>query len=359
VWTGESGKTVLLGRALTNDASKVYAKLKSGDSIYTVPSGTALKFAVPANDLRDPQVLAFSEDNVHGIEVLHGTDKVSLIRTDSTWRITAPTVVTADETAVRELLAHLSALSARHFSADVATDLDKYGLAAPTTTVSLRGDGTNTLAQLLVGAMDSSNTVRFVKRADEPFVYGVDTNIVSWLPTSYLGLRARILTSMKAGDITKLVIEKKAGRVTLQRGADKKWQLVEPAQGVLDNDALQHVLDEFAALRAAEFIREGHDNLAEYGLDEPEATFVATAGDKTSTLTLGKQAGPETRFALWDDPALVFTVSTSGANTLLKDVVNSPAPISTNVPSPPASLPTNAITPPPATPLPTNSPDKP
>lgn len=358
VWTGESGKTVLLGRALTNDASKVYAKLKSGDSIYTVPSSTAQKFAVQANDLRDPQVLAFSEDRVQGIEVLHGTDKVSLVRTDSTWRITAPTVVAADEAAVRVLLGHLSGLSARQFTADVATDLDKYGLAAPTTTVSLRGDGTNTLAQLLVGAVDSSNGVRFVKRADEPFVYGVDTNIASWLPANYLELRSRLLASMAADEITKLVIEKKAGRVTLQRGADKKWQLIEPAQGVFDNDALQHVLDEFAAVRAEEFIREGRDNLAEYGLDDPEATFVVTAGDKTSTLTIGKPAGPETRFALWDAPALVFTVSTSGANTLLKDVVSPSAPVSTNVSPSATSYPTNAITAPPATPMPTNLPDK-
>src|SRR5208282_3654054 len=120
---------------------------------------------------------------------------------------------------------------------------------------------------------------------------------------------------------------------------------VEPAQGVLDNDALQHVLDEFAALRAEEFIREGRDNLAEYGLDNPEAMFVLTAGDKTSTLTIGKQAGPETRFALWDDPPLVFTMSASGANTLLKDIVRPPAPISTNTPPPTASRLTDAITP--------------
>ena len=359
VWTGDSGKTVLLGRPLTNDASKVYAKLKSGDSIYTVPASTAQKFAVQANDLRDPQVLLFSEDGVRGIDVLHGTDKVSLIHTDSTWRITAPTAALADETAVRELLEHLGNLNARQFTADVATDLDKYGLAAPTTTVSLRGDGTNVLAQLLVGSLDASNAVCFVKRADEPFVYGVDTNIMSWLPANYLALRSRSLASLKADDIVKLVVEKKAGRVTLQRGADKKWQLVEPAQGVLDDDALQHVLDEFAALRAEEFIREGRDNLAEYGLDEPDATLTATAGDKTYTLMLGKPAPLERRFAFWDAPPLVFTVSASGANTLLRDVVKPATPISANAPPPTVSSPTNAITPVPATAMPTNAPGRP
>ena len=346
VWSGESGKTLMLGRSLTNDASKVYAKLKSADSSYTVPSSIAQKLAVQANDLRDPQVLAFSEDNVRGIDLLHGTDRIFLVHTDSTWKITTPLVVSADEAAVQQLLSRLRGLSVRQFTADVATDLDKYGLAAPMATVTLRGPGSNAVAQLLVGSLDASNTIRFVKCADEPFVYGVETNIVSWLPANYLALRVRLVADVKADEITKLVIEKKTGKVVLQRGMDKKWKLVEPAHGVLDNDALQYALGEFAALRAEDFIREGRDNLAEYGLEEPEVTFIATAGDKTHTLTLGKLQDSERQYALWNDPALVFTVSTSAANTLTKDVVTPPRPplssVSTNNPAPiVAPVPTN------------------
>jgi len=225
VWTGESGKTLQIGRASTNDPGKVYAKLKSIDSIYTVPFASVRKLAIQANDVRDAQVLAFSESDVHGIEVLHGMDKISFVRTDSTWSIAAPVVAVADDAAVEQLLRHLGGLSARQFTADVATDLDKYGLAAPLATVTLRGDGTNLLGQLLVGALDASNTVRFVKRVDEPFVYGVDTNIVGWLPTNYLALRARALVGLKADQITKLTIEKKPGKVTLQRDADKSGAL--------------------------------------------------------------------------------------------------------------------------------------
>lgn len=356
IWTGESGKTLVLGRALTNDASKVYAKLKSTDSIYTVPSATAQKFAVQANDLRDTQVLAFSEDDVHGIELLHGTDRISLVQTNSGWTITAPVLVAAEETAVEQLVSHLSSLSATQFAADVATDLDKYGLAAPVATVSLHGMGTNAIAQLLVGSTDSSNTVRFVKRADEPFVYGVDTNIISWLPSNYLALRTLRLTSGSSDDITKLVIEEKTGKVVVQRGPDKKWKLVEPSRGILDNDALQHLLDEWGALRAEKFIREGHDNLVDYGLDQPEATITATAGDRTYSLALGKLQGADSQYALWSDPPLVFTIWASGANTLMRNVVTSsglsPAavPATNAVPAASSSAPEATSPPPPVTP---------
>jgi len=321
VWTGESGKTLQIGRASTNDTSKVYAKLKSTDSIYTVPSTTVQKFAVQANDLRDAQVLGFSESDVHGIEVLHGTDKIFLVHTDETWQIVGPVAAAADEVVVQQLLRHLGSLNARQFTADVATDLDKYGLAAPMATVILRGDGTNLLAQLLVGALDATNAVRFVKRVDEPFVYGVETNIAVWLPLNWLALRTRELADLKPEQITKLTIEKKSGKVTLQRDADKQWKLIEPVQGVIDSDALQRLLDEFTTLPAEEFLREGRDNLAEYGLDQPEATLTATVGDKTYILALGKLQDDQRQYAFWSDPALIFTIWTSRANTLSRDVV--------------------------------------
>ncbi len=363
VWTGESGKTLQMGRASTNDPGKVYAKLKSADSIYTVPAASVQKFAVQANELRDSQVLVFSEGDVRGIEVLHGTDKISLVHTDSTWRIATPVAVAADDTAMQQLLRRLGGLSARQFTADVATDLDKYGLAAPLATVTLRGDGTNLLAQLLVGALGASNAVRFVKRVDEPFVYGVDTNIVGWLPANYLTLRTRELADLKADQIAKLTIEKRSGKVALQRDADKKWKLVEPGQGVIDNDALQRLLDELAALPAEEFVHEGRDNLAEYGLDQPEATLAATVGDKTYTLTLGKPQDVERQYAFWSDPPLVFTIWTSRANTLSRDVVTqpnqSPTSVTTDISPATAAPPTGSVTTlPAAAPAPTNAPGK-
>jgi hypothetical protein len=284
-------------------------------------------------------VLAFSESDVHGIEVLHGTDKISLVHTDAAWRIATPVAATADDTAVQQLLRHLGGLNARQFAADVATDLDKYGLAAPMATVSLLGDGTNLLAQLLVGALDPSNTTRFVKRVDEPFVYGVETNIDTWLPANWLSLRARALADLNPDQITKLTIEKKSGKVTLQRDADKKWKLLEPVQGVIDSDALQRLLDEFAALPAEEFVRGGRDNLAEFGLDQPEATLTATAGDKTYTLLLGKSQNAERQYAFWSDPPLVFTIWTSRANTLVRDVITQPEASSTTNTPPPTAAP--------------------
>ena len=64
VWSGDSGKTLLIGHAATNDPNNVYAKGKNSDSIFTVAADQTKKFAVQVNDLRDTQVLTFTPADV-------------------------------------------------------------------------------------------------------------------------------------------------------------------------------------------------------------------------------------------------------------------------------------------------------
>ena len=367
VWTGDSGKTLLIAKAPTNDAAKVYAKLKSADSIFTISADSAKKFAVQANDLRDTRILTFTEPDVRSFELLRGGDKMQLARdTNNVWKLAAPVALYADNGRVSALLLKLNDLTATQYVADVATDLDKFGLAAPTATVTLRGAGTNALAQLLIGSVDATNAIRHVKRTDEPFIYGVDTNIMGWLPVNALALRTRRVAELKPDQITKLVIEKTSTemnqppqRTVIERSADNNWKMVEPTQGVLDLDGVRNLLDNLDQLQADEFIREGLDNLAEYDLDKPEFKITATAGGKVYTLQLGKaRAGGGRQYASWSDPALIFTVAGHTLDNFQKELVTAPPPAVSNQPrsdqgQPPATV---TVTNPPL-PSPTTSPN--
>ena len=184
VITGEASKTLLLGRSPTNDAGKVYAKLKNADSIFTVAGEPAKKFAVQINELRDPRVLAVEPASVKSIAMVRGTNKLALQRDGQGWQLTEPVNMPADDAAVSRFLDNLSGTRAKRFVTDVTTELQQFGLATPITTVTLTGTGTNVLAQLLIGLVDASNEVRFVKRADEPFIYGVETNALDQSPSA-------------------------------------------------------------------------------------------------------------------------------------------------------------------------------
>lgn len=369
VWAtrADTSRTLLLGHTLTNDLTRVSAKLKGSDSIFSVPAGTAQKFNLQVNDLRDARVLGFSETDVYGLELLRGTEKLSLARDPALggmWRIIAPAPeegVPAEETIVRELLSKLQGLTAKQFTADVAADLDKFGLAAPQLTVTLQGQATNVLGQLLIGSLGESNGVRYVKRADEPFVYGIEPNILDEIPVSYLGLRTRRLAPLRAEQINSLTIQKPAGQTVLSRASDGTWRLVVPSQGALDVEGVRRLVETFCSLRAKEFMHEDRDNPAVYGLDQPQLTFTGFVGEKPYTLVIGKQRDNGQTFALWSEPPLLLTLSASDVAALLGDVVATVSPpvtspatnVSPAAPAPPA---VEVVTPPVAVPLLTNAP---
>jgi hypothetical protein len=342
VWTGETSKTVLLSRALTNDAGKVCAKVKSADSIVTVPAAAAQKFALQVNDLRDARILNFREADVRGIEFIRGSAQFELaLGANNLWRVTGPTPMPAEEAEVRGLISRLSELTAAQFLADVASDLDKFGLAEPSTSITLRGEGTNVLAQLLIGSLDETQALYRVKRADEPFIYGVGTAIAGWLPATALDLRERRVSELQPDKVTRMTFEKPAGRIVLERAEDGNWRMVEPTHGAFDNDGLQRLLVAFAQLRAEKFVRQDFENAGEYGLDNPERSLTGVAGGKTYTLALGKQFADGSRYASWSEPPLVFTISHETATALSKDVAlvarpanSTPKPSETPQPSP-------------------------
>ena len=335
VWTGDKGQTLLIGRSPTNDTSKVYAKLKSADAIFTVPVDNAKKFELQFNDLRDPRVLTFNEADVRRIEVTSGAGKVTLTQTGRLWNVTGTVSIAAEETVVQELLRRLSEITTTQFVTDVATDLGKYGLATPSMALTLQGEGTNVLAQLLVGAPDAKGTGRYIKRGDEPFIYGVANNLAASIPTTRLAYRTRRIADLKVDQITKLSVEKAGSKAIFQRGADKKWKMTEPAQGVLNLDRLQQVLDVIGFLQADEILRENLDNPAAYGLDKPQTRFTVEAGVKTAVLQLGKLKDADVTFASWSDPSLVFTLGPAAITTLNNNLVTLPIatlPPATNAP---------------------------
>lgn len=335
VWIGERSQTLLLGGSPTNDASRVYAKLKNADPIYTVSAESAKKFDLQVNDLRDTHVLSFRESDVHRIELSRKNETVLLTRTGVLWNVSGPLPVPAEDAVVHDLLRRLNELTTTQFVADVATDLAPYGLGAPSLSITLWGEGTNVVTGLLVGAPDPQSDSRFLKRTDEPFIYGVSSNAIAWIPTSRLAYRARRVAELKVDDMTKLTVEKATGKIVVERAADRKWKLVAPAQGVLHPDRLRPVLDLLAFLRAEEIVRENLENLPQYGLDKPTHRFVVETGVKAYLLQIGAAKDATATFASWSDPALVFTLGPATMNTLTNEFVSG---ITTTNPPPARTL---------------------
>ena len=311
VLIGEAGQTLLLGRSPTNAAGQVYAKLKNANSIFTIDGAAAKKFAVQINDLRDPQVLAVPPAGVKSIDIERGANRLTLQRDSQGWQITTPLSVPAEESAVQQWLVELIGVRAKRFVADVTTDPQQYGLTLPSAVVTLGGSGTNQLAQLIIGSVDESNALRFVKCTGEEFIYGVATDLLDRLPASYSALRSRQVFDLKPDRITRLV----AGSVTVVRERGQ-WKLVAPAQGVLNVEAVNAAAAMFARLQADSFgPAKGADE------DGRNATMTATLGTATHWLTVATNGQ-----ATASSAELTFQLPAPAVATLLKPWLTPPTP---------------------------------
>ncbi len=303
IFTGETGTTLLLGRSPTNDTGKVYAKLKNNDSIFTIASEPAKRFAVQINDLRDLRLLAFEPATVTSIAIAHGVDTLAIHRDAQGWKLTTPVSVAAEEAMVTRLLDDLSGMRAKRFVADVTTEPQRYGLATPIATVTLTGAGTNIF---LIGSVDESNTVRFVKCVGEEFIYGVAADLLEQLPANYAALRSRSVCDFTAEKITQLV----AGDVTVARESDK-WKLVAPSSGTLDTNAVDAVVATLAKLRAVSFGRPKTEQDAGLGY-----SIKATIGDITHWLTVAT-----TGQAAASNVELTFQLPATSVTTLTRSLL--------------------------------------
>lgn len=303
VFTGETGKTLLIGRSPTNEVGKVYAKLKSADSIFTIDVEPTKRFSIQINDLRDTRVMAIEPASVNSIAIVRGADRLALQRDARNWKLTTPVNVAADGAAVSRFLDELAGVRAKRFVVDVTTEPQRYGLTTPIATVTLTGAETNAL---LIGSVDESKAVRFVKCAGEEFIYGVETNLLEQLPANYGVLRSKSVFDLKPETITKLV----NGNVTVTRDSGK-WTLVTPADGTLNTNALQAVVETFAKLHAKSFGRPKAEPDTELGY-----TIKATIGDATHWLAVA----PDGQAAA-SSVELMFQLPTATVATLTNSVL--------------------------------------
>jgi hypothetical protein len=372
----EGARTVQLGAAPTNDATVVYAKRKAANSIFTVKHDIVTNLVLQVNDLRDRDLVDFDADDAKAVELRIGSQTIKLARHTNDWEIIEPSKWKAEQSACDDLVSHVGEAEIKEFTADVVTDLAQYGLDQPqfeitlhkekvvtvTTTNEPAATATNAapvvqttsttnlvpLATIQVGRIDTEKGLVFVKRTDEAFVYGLDTNFVADLPKGPLDLRDRTILSIGADDIQRLEITR-AGtqfvteRVTVKSTNDfesREWKLVAPAQGVLDVNAVEDAVHELGEIKAERLVTENPPNLAAYGLEPARLTvqFVAVAGTnappQTHTLLLGGETPDKHGFAMLKGNPLVFEWDSAAYDRIAHEFVTQPEtrPAETNAP---------------------------
>jgi Domain of unknown function (DUF4340) len=276
---------IILLLAILAGAAAYYFDWKRGEKDAAKPATDSTKLA-----------FTLQPDEIQSLTISYPADPksepVTFEKRDGTWQITQPLQTGADSPSVDGIVQGLVAARIEQTEPGAPDRLKVYGLDPADVALDF---------QLKNGAKHS------VKLGKKDFtgssVYAVldQGKDVALVPESLLVsadkplqvLRDRSVLHIDTNDVRSFDLRNAAGEVVAAK-EKSDWNLVKPAAGAADSDAINALLAAISTAKLVSIESETAENLAKYGLASPAITV--TAGDskgKTATLLIGKKEGDE------------------------------------------------------------------
>ena len=282
-------KKLLIGDKSPTGA-QLFAKRNDEKRVFLIPGFLESTFNRSAFDLRDKTLLKVDLEKVDGLEVVADGKTLQLNKDGTNWKITKPVQARADYGAVEGLIGRLQTSQMKAIvTGDAApSELKKYGLDKPTTTVNVSAGSSR--AALLVGAKTPDNTF-YARDLSRPMVFTIDATLVDDFRKGADELRRRDLFEFRGYNASRIEVTRDGQTVALEmtkdtgeNGADK-WRRVSPNPADLDQDKAQAFLTKLSNLRAIAFA----DSSEKTGLETPTLTVHAKFDEtKEERVNFGK-----------------------------------------------------------------------
>ncbi|MCW5893555.1 MAG: DUF4340 domain-containing protein [bacterium] len=293
----------------TQIGGKVYVRRGDGP-VMLVASPLKVGLDKQVKDLRDKQIMSFTDDQVERIDVTPADGPPSaLVRKDRDAWVVEPGDHVADPTEVRTYLASLRSARAVDFPADV--DTAQAGLDTPrlTVTATLK-DGAPAQTLLLGGEhTDGSAKQTYVKRADQPTIYALGEWSWRALAKDAAQFRDKTLLGFAPERVGRVTIERKTGIGATLTRTPTGWSVEGgDATAPVRGGAITRLLDDLRDLRGSAIVAEPPGDLGPFGLDAPDLRFtlVDTAGKSLGTVLLARVG--EEHYGMREGGPTVFAV---------------------------------------------------
>ncbi|MFO0953655.1 MAG: DUF4340 domain-containing protein [Isosphaeraceae bacterium] len=196
------------------------------------------------------------------------------------WQLREPVEATADPNLVDTLVANLKELRKSADAGTITGDPAPYGLDAPQATVKLYGVNSKLpLAVLEVGKTLRDRT--YVRPGGASGAEVVDARLLGAVGRPPTDWRDRLLIRVPSFRVAAMTIEESdPARTTHLSREDRKWRITQPFQAPADDDKVEGLSAELAALRVVDgkdgFAADDVTDLKPFGLDAPFLTVTVT-----------------------------------------------------------------------------------
>ncbi len=342
---------LLVGREVDGDAAACYARLNGTAAIFTLERAVLEAFALGVNDLRDRRVFSLRPQDVRGVALRQGDQRLALERAaEGGWRVCEPTQWAADSVLVGQLVRHLTGWQAERFEEVADAELGARGLVPPAFSVQLmvgesippaapsEGGGATggatapasgaaavaavaprwlQVGQRLPGT--ATLAARFESadaRTREPVMI-LRTNVLTGVlaaavPVDPLLYRNLQVLAVGREAVTRMALARGAVVQQVERDAAGAWTVREGAGRAVSREAVEGILFVISNLRAVRIECQAPASLASYGLDQPALTLTLGVTGETGiqkTLMVGFKARTDGVFAMVQGQDVVFVLA--------------------------------------------------
>ncbi len=293
-----------IGHALNpnNPMEGYYVRADNGQGVAVLPGPRAEILLRPPFEYADHTLLQFNPAEVDTWQRKKANETFEIkVGTSASWDILQPVKHKADQDTMEDLVNRLANLRANRILAVDGKNLEKFGLANPSATITLTFiDRKGKLVEktIKIGNAISAHTENKSKStvSSSP-LYAVNIDGSSLVGTIPSALAKKLLADpIKywdkniAGFVSadKIEIDSGLRKVIFSRRTGK-WNVIAPLSADAEDDALRETYDSLAKLRADEVVADKVSDLKKYGFDNPAVTWKIWNGDKELyTLYLGK-----------------------------------------------------------------------
>jgi hypothetical protein len=259
----------------------------------------------------------FDKESITQIEITAAGETTTLKKENDQWVVSSMDNYPADSEGIGELLDKVAGFKKVVLRSKNPEKQSSFQVDSTGTEAKLLDSGGNPQAHVFVGTTTQSYLSSYIRAADSDHVYVAAGYLKSIFDKGTRTWKDRTIFDFNKGDVMQMNIKSETEEIELQLGADGKWQMLNPTVASAKQTEIDSLLGKLSALDADDFA-EPKEDLAEYELQLPKSSIVATLNDGSKkTLLIGKEEGGK-HYVKREDKAQIFMLFKSNIDQLTK-----------------------------------------
>src|SRR3954469_10898653 len=214
---------------------------------------------------------------------------VEVQKTKDKWTIAAPAQYPADQDAVTSMTSSLSPITADSVVEDKPTDLAKYGLNAPTLTVTVH-ENSGKSHEFYFGDDVPAGSLVYARVGSDPKVYSVSSSTKTSLDKSLNDLRDKRLLTFDSNNLTRVELVSPKNDVEFGKSNANDWRIVKPKPYRVENFQVEELIRKLgdAKMDLSTSAEDSKKSEANFAAGKVVATAKVSDASGTQTLDVRK-----------------------------------------------------------------------